>query len=136
MNRYQVLWIDDDAEKQDGFLDAAYLNGLDINYCKTSKLGMEELTSKIEQYDAVILDAMVYNESEDEKAALTGLFNSIKKINALSERNCTFSPMLNVSREEAVVPKSVKLRTNRLKSFLKLPPIIKTILNTGINKEM
>lgn len=86
MNRYQVLWIDDDAEKQDGFLDAAYLNGLDINYCKTSKLGMEELTSKIEQYDAVILDAMVYNESEDEKAALTGLFNSIKKINALSER--------------------------------------------------
>jgi len=29
---------------------------------------------------------MVYNESEDEKAALTGLFNSIKKINSLSER--------------------------------------------------
>jgi hypothetical protein len=86
MNRYQVLWIDDDAEKQDGFLDSAYLNGLDINYYKTSKLGMEELVSKIEQYDAVILDAMVYNESEDEKAALTGLFNSIKKINSLSER--------------------------------------------------
>jgi cold shock CspA family protein len=86
MNRYQVLWIDDDAEKQDGFLDSAYLNGLDINYYKTSKLGMEELVSKMEQYDAVILDAMVYNESEDEKAALTGLFNSIKKINALSDR--------------------------------------------------
>jgi cold shock CspA family protein len=86
MNRYQVLWIDDDAEKQDGFLDSAYLNGLDINYYKTTKLGMVELNSKIEQYDAVILDAMVYNESEDEKAALTGLFNSIKKINSLSER--------------------------------------------------
>lgn len=86
MNRYQVLWIDDDAEKQDGFLESAYLNGLDINYYKTSKQGMEELVSKIEQYDAVILDAMVYNESEDEKAALTGLFNSIKKINSLSER--------------------------------------------------
>ena len=77
MNRYQVLWIDDDAEKQDGFLDSAYLNGLDINYYKTSKLGMEELVSKIEQYDAVILDAMVYNESEDEKAALT---EELKKI--------------------------------------------------------
>lgn len=86
MKRYQVLWIDDDAEKQDGFLDSAYLNGLDINYYKTSKQGMEELLSKIEQYDAVILDAMVYNESEDEKASLTGLFNSIKKINSLSER--------------------------------------------------
>lgn len=86
MNRYQVLWIDDDAEKQDGFLDSAYLNGIDINYYKTSKQGMEELVFKVEQYDAVILDAMVYNESEDEKAALTGLFNSIKKINSLSER--------------------------------------------------
>ena len=86
MNRYQVLWIDDDAEKQDGFLDSAYLEGLDINYYKTSKQGMEELTSKIEQYDAVILDAMVYNDSEDETAALTGLFSSIKKINSLSDR--------------------------------------------------
>ncbi|QCE42389.1 hypothetical protein [Psychroserpens sp. NJDZ02] len=86
MNRYQVLWIDDDAEKQDGFLESAFLEGLDINYYKTSKQGMEELVSKIEQYDAVILDAMVYNESEDEKAALTGLFNSIKKINSLSNK--------------------------------------------------
>lgn len=86
MNRYQVLWIDDDAEKQDGFLDSAYLNGLDLNYYKISKEGMEELVSKIEHYDAVILDAMVYNESEDEKAGLTGLFNSIKKINSLSNR--------------------------------------------------
>ncbi|SIQ92977.1 S1 domain-containing protein [Maribacter ulvicola] len=86
MNRYQVLWIDDDAEKQDGFLDSAYLEGLDVNYYKTSKKGMEELVDKIEHYDAVILDAMVFNESEDENAALTGLFNSIKRINSLSDR--------------------------------------------------
>lgn len=86
MNKYEVLWIDDDAEKQDGFLESAYLEGLNINYYKTSKQGMEELKSKIEQYDAVILDAMVFNESEDEKAGLTGLQNSIKKINSLSER--------------------------------------------------
>ncbi len=86
MKKYEVLWIDDDAEKQDGFLESAYLEGLNINYYKTSKQGMEELTSKIEHYDAVILDAMVYNESEDEKAGLTGLLNSIKKINALVHR--------------------------------------------------
>ena len=86
MNRYKVLWIDDDAEEQDAFLDSAYQNGLDINYYKTSKQGMEELVSNIEQYDAVILDAMVYNESEDENASLKGLFSSIKKINSLSER--------------------------------------------------
>ncbi|WP_157487228.1 hypothetical protein, partial [Gelidibacter algens] len=86
MNKYEVLWIDDDAEKQDAFLESAYLEGLNINYYKTSKLGMEELTSKIEHYDAVILDAMVYNDSEDEKPGLMGLLRSIKKINSLADR--------------------------------------------------
>lgn len=85
MKKYTVLWIDDEAENQDAFLDSAYLEGIEINYFKTSKLGMEELTSKIEQYDAVILDAMVYNESEDEKAGLAGLQNSINIISSLSD---------------------------------------------------
>ncbi|MBA6151444.1 response regulator [Gelidibacter maritimus] len=84
MRKYEVLWIDDDAEKQDAFLDSAYLEGFNITYFKTSKKGMEELTSKIERYDAVILDAMVFNESEDEKAGLAGLQNSIKTINNLA----------------------------------------------------
>lgn len=86
MSRYKVLWIDDNAEEQDAFSESAYQHGLDINSYKTSKQGMEELVSNIEQYDAVILDAMVYNESEDENASLKGLFSSIKKINSLSER--------------------------------------------------
>ena len=79
MNRYKVLWIDDNFDDQDAFLDKAFQNGLDINPFKTSQQGMEELVSNIEQYDAVILDAMVYDESEDENASLKGLFSSIKK---------------------------------------------------------
>jgi len=86
MNRYKVLWIDDNFDDQDAFEDQAIQNGLDINPFKTSQQGMEELVSNIEQYDAVILDAMVYDESEDENASLKGLFSSIKKINSLSER--------------------------------------------------
>jgi hypothetical protein len=86
MNRYQVLWIDDDAEKQDAFLDSAYLEGLSITYFKTSKSGMEELSNKLSFYDAIILDARVFNESEDEAPSLLGLHNSIKKINNLSDR--------------------------------------------------
>lgn len=86
MKRYNVLWIDDEFEKQDGFIDSAYLRGIDLACYKTSIQGMEELESKIEQYDAVILDAMVYFESEDETANLTGLLNSIKNINSLSRR--------------------------------------------------
>lgn len=86
MKRYNVLWIDDEFEKQDGFIDSAYLRGIDLACYKTSIQGMEELESKIEQYDAVILDAMVYFKSEDETANLTGLLNSIKIINSLSRR--------------------------------------------------
>ncbi|RKS55879.1 hypothetical protein BC962_0852 [Gillisia mitskevichiae] len=85
MNKYEVLWVDDNAEEQDAFLESAYLEGINITFFKTSKLGMEELSSKIEYYEAVILDAMVYNETEDEKAGLIGLQNSIKKINSLAD---------------------------------------------------
>lgn len=84
--RYQILWIDDEPEKQEAFLESAYLEGLDINYYKTSKSGIEELSLNVENYDGVILDAMGYNKSEDEKANLTGLYNSIKQINMLSHR--------------------------------------------------
>jgi hypothetical protein len=86
MKRYQVLWIDDDAEKQDAFLDSAYLEGMNIKYFKTSKSGMEELSDNLSYYDAIILDARVFNESEDEAPSLLGLHNSIKKINNLSDR--------------------------------------------------
>lgn len=84
MNRYKVLWIDDEPEKQEAFFEEAYLEQIDINNFKTSKLGMAELSSKIEAYDAVILDALVYDQSEDENADLGGLYNSISIINSLS----------------------------------------------------
>ena len=34
MNRYKVLWIDDNFDDQDAFLDKAFQNGLDINPSK------------------------------------------------------------------------------------------------------
>jgi hypothetical protein len=84
MKRYKVLWIDDEPEKQDGFFEEAFLEQIDVYNFKTSKLGMEELSSKTEQYDAVILDALVYDQSEDESADLGGLYNSISIIKSLS----------------------------------------------------
>jgi hypothetical protein len=84
MNRYEILWIDDLFETQDGFIENAYLNGIDMTSFKTSKSGMEELVSNIEKYDAIILDAKVYDKSEDEVAKLTGLMSSIVRIKELS----------------------------------------------------
>jgi cold shock CspA family protein len=83
MKRYEVLWIDDQFEEQEAFLESAYLNEIDIIPFKISKAGMDELENNLFKYDAVILDAKVYNETEDEVAKLTGLTNSIYKIKEL-----------------------------------------------------
>lgn len=84
MNKYEVLWIDDLCDAQDGFIENAYLNDIEITAFKTSKSGMEDLAAKIEKYDAIILDAKVYDKSEDEVAKLTGLMSSIARIKELS----------------------------------------------------
>lgn len=83
MKRYEVLWIDDQFEEQEAFLESAYLNEIDIMPFKISKAGMDELENNLFRYDAIILDAKVYNETEDEVAKLTGLTNSIYKIKEL-----------------------------------------------------
>jgi cold shock CspA family protein len=86
MKRYEVIWIDDQFDDQEAFLESAYLNGIDIIPFKTSKDGMNELSKNLMKYDAIILDAKVYNESEDEVAKLTGLTNSIYYIKQLTSK--------------------------------------------------
>ncbi len=86
MKRYEVLWIDDEFEKQEAFLEFAYLNGIDISPFKISKDGTKELTNNLFKYDAVILDAKGFDESEDEAAKLTGLTNAIYKIKELNHK--------------------------------------------------
>lgn len=86
MKRYEVLWIDDQFDVQEAFLESAYLNGIDIVPYKVSKEGMNELENNLFKYDGVILDAKVYNESEDEVAKLTGLTGSIYLIKQLNNK--------------------------------------------------
>jgi cold shock CspA family protein len=86
MKRYEVIWIDDQFDDQEAFLESAYLNGIDIIPFKTSKDGMHELSKNLMKYDAIILDAKVYNESEDEVAKLTGLTSSIYYIKQLTSK--------------------------------------------------
>lgn len=86
MKKYNVLWIDDKPEEQDGFIEDAYLEGIIITNFTTSKVGREELMKNSNEYDAIILDALGYDESEDEREALTGLQKSIKVINSLDKK--------------------------------------------------
>lgn len=86
MKTYKVLWIDDEYEKQDGFVELAELNDIVISCFKTSILGMMDLKRNLLLYDAVILDAKGFDKSENEVAKLTGLMNSISQIKELSSK--------------------------------------------------
>lgn len=84
--RYKILWIDDQHDIQQGFLAEAYQHKIDIVPFKTSVAGMRELEMNIFDYDGVILDAKVYENSENEVASLGGLSASVSKINQLQAK--------------------------------------------------
>ena len=85
MKVYKVLWIDDDFNKD--FDRLAYQNGISLTHFKTSREGMASLESglKTSNYDAVILDGLAYNESENEEHSIDGLINSLNKITELRQ---------------------------------------------------
>lgn len=84
--RYKVLWIEDESEKQDGFVDQAALEDIELCNYKVNKDGITELKKHHEKYDAIILDAKGFKDSKDEKASLSGMLESIKVINSLPRK--------------------------------------------------
>lgn len=84
--RYSVLWIEDNPLDQEAFVDNAFLEGIDVFQFSTNKAGMDELVANVDSYDAVILDAKGFVESEDEAAKWTGLQNSILTLNSLPKK--------------------------------------------------
>jgi translation initiation factor IF-1 len=85
MNKYTVLWIDDIFNKD--FDRLAYQNGIKLVHFKTSLEGMSslELGLKTNIYDAVILDGLAYDKSEDEEHSIDGLINSLNIIDKLRQ---------------------------------------------------
>lgn len=84
MRKYTVLLIDDLWEEQQAFLTHAEQENIIITPFKTSKDGMDAFEEKLDIWDAVILDATVFLESEDEVASTRGMSASIRRITELS----------------------------------------------------
>ena len=86
MNKlYNILWIDDEWDKMPSFMqecEEAY--NLKLHPHKTRKAGMEALEKDLKKWHAVLLDAKMFDETENEVARLKGLFNAIKQIERLS----------------------------------------------------
>ena len=101
MKDYQVLWIEDQPEAQPGFMDQAELQGIYLHNYRTSREGISELEQNLQKYDAVILDAKVYDESENEVPSTIGLRNARDRIIELSStimKSCFSEPFPSFAR--------------------------------------
>lgn len=88
MKTYQVLWIDDEWEKQSDFITEAEQEDIFIEAYETAKDGMNALETNLDAWDAIILDAKGYDKSMDETPDLDGLYSALSRIEQLkNERN-------------------------------------------------
>lgn len=83
---YKVIWIEDEPEKLSDLIDLASTYKIELEQFGTSKEGLEALEANIIAYDAVILDAKVHKDSNDERASVGGLSNSVHRLKELKSR--------------------------------------------------
>lgn len=89
---YHVIWIDDEWDTRGApFIQTCKRNQIHIKPFKTRKDGMSALENNLKYWDAIILDAKAFNNSEDETAELDGLFAAITRLAELrSQRNIPY----------------------------------------------
>lgn len=82
---YNVIWIDDEWDTRGKtFIQLCEVkHQIHITPFKTRKEGMDLLLKDERPWDAVILDAKAFNESENETANLRGLYEAIRQIEGL-----------------------------------------------------
>lgn len=84
--KYTILWIDDQYDEQEGMFDLAHANDIELIPHKTSKSGREDLEANFWKYDGVILDAKVFDETEDEVAGIEGMYRAIHRLKELTSK--------------------------------------------------
>ena len=82
---YEVIWIDDEWEKMDAFKDECeVIHHIHLHPFRTQKAGMDEFDKNPKKWDAIILDAKMLDESENEVPMLVGLRKAVQHINEKS----------------------------------------------------
>lgn len=82
---YEVIWIDDEWEKMDQFKkECEVIHQIYLHPFRTQKAGMDEFDKNPKKWDAVILDAKMFDESENEVPRLDGLRKAVQHINEKS----------------------------------------------------
>ena len=83
-----VIWIDDEWDTRGtSFIQICKLkHQINISPYKTRKEGIAALESNLKDWDAVILDAKAYNNSEDEVADLDGMYAARERLIELRQQ--------------------------------------------------
>lgn len=86
--RYEILWIDDEWDKMASFKEECeVIHQIKLHPFRTQKAGMEALDENLKKWDAILLDARMYDQSEEKEVAkLDGLRKAIAHINQLASR--------------------------------------------------
>lgn len=83
--KYNILWIDDEWDKMPAFKqECEELYNLKLEPYRTRKAGMQALEDNLEKWHAVLLDAKMFDESENEQASLAGLGKAKAHLDRLS----------------------------------------------------
>ena len=80
-SRYHILWIDDEWELMTSFKKHCLLEyQMELHPFKTQKEGLDDYAKHPDFYEAVILDAKVLDESEEEVANVSSLQKAVMRI--------------------------------------------------------
>ncbi len=84
MLQYRVIWIDDEWDKMPLFQEECReSHNIELIPFRNRKEGMEFFERQIESIDGVLLDAKMFDESDNEQANLNGLQKAVNRINQL-----------------------------------------------------
>ena len=85
MKKYKILWIDDQWEVLSSFKDLCELvHDIEVVPCRYAVEGMKLFETHLQSWSAVVLDAKVLMNADNEVAGLKGLQHSVNRIHELS----------------------------------------------------
>ena len=85
MKKYKILWIDDQWEELSSFKDLCELvHDIEVVPCRYAVEGMKLFETHLQSWSAVVLDAKVLMNADNEVAGLKGLQHSVNRIHELS----------------------------------------------------
>lgn len=84
--QYHIMWVDDKWDEMDAWIDAFKKPKYNIilHPYKVAKQAISELEQNIHTYDGIILDAEIYNDTENEAPSTKGMVRCLKKVQELS----------------------------------------------------